>query len=325
MNATSAATHLPAESSPVARAVAWGLSRVHKELPPWLFYDREGSHLFEEITELPEYYPTRTERAIFETYADAIVREAAHGARFTMIELGAGTATKTRILLAAQVRAQGACEYIPVDVSPTALEIARREIAGVLPTVRVRPVVCTTEESPAEIRKVQGRKLVLFIGSSIGNYDEDAAVALLRGVRGALEQGDALLLGTDLRKDLATLLPAYDDARGVTAAFNRNVLVRINRELGANFDTSRFRHVARWNAIASRVEMHLESTVDQSVTIHALGMSVRFRAGETIHTESSVKYDLHMVDRVLGRAGFTRERTFEDERHWFAVHLARTA
>jgi dimethylhistidine N-methyltransferase len=314
---------LDVETSGVARAVVRGFDQPQKTLPPWLFYDREGSRLFERITELPEYYPTRVERSIFVRHGEAIVRDARGDQALTMVELGAGTASKTRVLLAALSASQGRCEYVPIDVSRSALEEAARSIERELPNVRVRPQVGTSETSGAHIEAVRGRKLVLFIGSSIGNYDVEAAVTLLSGVRAALSPGDGLLLGTDLRKDRATLLAAYDDAAGVTAEFNRNVLVRLRRELGADFDLAHFRHVARWNEATSSIEMHLESTIDQTVRVAALDRSWRFRRGETIHTESSMKYDIASVRTLLRRAGFALEKTYEDERRWFGVHLAK--
>jgi uncharacterized SAM-dependent methyltransferase len=189
--------------------------------------------------------------------------------------------------------------------------------------VSVRPLVGTSETSGGHLEAIRSRKLVLFIGSSIGNYDLDAAVALLSRVRASLSPGDGLLLGTDLRKDRATLLAAYDDAAGVTAEFNRNVLRRLNRELGADFDLSRFRHVARWNEATSSVEMHLECLSDHAVRIGALDRTWTFRQSETIHTESSMKYDAASVRSLLVRSGFSPCRTYEDDRQWFAVSLAR--
>ena len=179
------------------------------------------------------------------------------------------------------------------------------------------------DEALPHIRAIGPRRLVLFIGSSIGNFEDDEALQLLSGVRASLAPGGALLLGTDLRKDPAILIPAYDDARGVTAAFNKNVLARINRELGGAFDLDRFAHVALWNDEKSRIEMHLESLCDQQVEIAALGTEIRFRQGERIHTESSIKYDETRVDGILHAAGFVRERTFTDPEGLFAVHLAR--
>lgn len=309
--------------SPVARAVHEGLARTPKSLPPWLFYDEEGSRLFEEITELPEYYLTRAERELFEAHAAELVRAAAAGRRLTVVELGAGTATKSQILLREAVRLQGKTVYMPVDVSAEPLRAARARLAVEEPEVVVRPLAVRHEEAMGFVRELPGRRLVLFIGSSIGNYDEEDAVSLLAVVRRALRPGDALLLGTDLRKGLDVLVPAYDDAAGTTAAFNKNVLARINRELGGEFDLDRFRHVAVWNGERSRIEMHLESLGEQRVAIADLGIEVALRDGERIHTESSVKYDLPMADRLLGAAGFRRERTVTDPEGRFAEHLAR--
>jgi L-histidine Nalpha-methyltransferase len=311
------------ETSAVARAVMHGLDQRQKTLPPWLFYDVAGSRLFERITELPEYYPTRVERSIFERDGEAIVRDARGDEPLVIVELGAGTANKTRVLLAALVRAQGQCQYVPIDVSRSALDEAAATIAAELPQVRVRPIVGSSESAGPKIRAIEGRKLVLFIGSSIGNYETDAAVALLGRIRGALNPGDGLLLGTDLRKDTTTLIAAYDDAQGVTAAFNLNVLRRLNRELGADFDATRFRHVARWNESTSSIEMHLESLVAQTVHIDALDKTWAFRAAETIHTESSMKYDTPMVNVLLRRAGFSPCRIYQDDQRMFAVHLAK--
>lgn len=311
--------------SPIAAVVASGLLSKEKSLPPYLFYDEEGSRLFEEITELPEYYPTRVERSILTDYADEIVAAAAAGTAFPLhvVELGAGTATKSEIVLGAVVRRQGSCIFAPVDVSRTAVDEARERLATSLPSVAVRPLIMDHTEAFAHIRAIGPRRLVLFIGSSIGNFDDAEAHALLTGVRESLAPGGAFLLGTDLRKDPAILVPAYDDARGVTAAFNKNVLARINRELGGCFEVDRFAHVALWNDERSRIEMHLESLCEQRVAIDAIGAEIRFRQGERIHTESSVKYDEPRVDAMLRAAGFVRERSFTDPERLFAVHLAR--
>lgn len=313
--------HLPG----IAEVVRDGLTAPQKHLPAHLLYDAEGSRLYEAITELPEYYPTRTERAILARHADDIVARALEGsaAPLRVIELGAGTASKTRLLLEAVVRRQGHCLYVPIDVSATALAEARARIESELPSVTVQPFHGDHREALVSLRDLGPRRLVMFIGSSIGNFEDDDAVGLLRGVRRGLHAGGALLLGTDLQKSPELLIPAYDDAAGVTAAFNRNVLARINRELGGHFDPDTFRHVALWNEPESRIEMHLESALDQRVPIDALDLEVRFLAGERIHTESSVKYDYGRVDRLLGGSGFGREHTFCDDEGLFAVHLAR--
>jgi L-histidine Nalpha-methyltransferase len=314
--------------SAIADDVRSGLQATPKSLPPYLFYDAPGSALYERITELPEYYLTRVEREILESCATDLVRRVVrHVARpLRVVELGAGSAVKTEALLRAIVVQQGSCTYVPIDVSPEPVLAARRRLGAVLPKVHVSPLVMKHESALLALREAPvAPSLVLFIGSSVGNFEDEDAAALLGGVRAALGVDTWLLLGTDVRKSPDVVLPAYDDAEGVTAAFNRNVLVRINRELGGHFDLSQFRHVARWNDRASRVEMHLESTVPQDVVIDGLGLCVRFEAGETIHTESSIKYDLPRVERLLRASGFMIEATFQDAAQRFALHLARTA
>jgi len=313
------------DASGIAADVRAGLASNPKRLPPYLFYDAAGSALYEQITALPEYYLTRTERGILEDHADEIVEKASRpedSPELRIIELGAGSATKTELLLRAARRRHGSCVYVPVDVSESAILEASDRLARELPEVEVRPHVMSHFEALRHLRGAQGPDLVVFIGSSIGNFDDDEAIALLAGVHDALGPRTSLLLGTDLRKNPDVLLRAYDDRAGVTAAFNKNLLERINRELGGHFDPRRFRHLAVWNEAASRIEMHLESIVKQTVTIEALGMKVAFEVGETIHTESSVKYDLLHVQRLLEASGFHLTDTFYDEDRRFAVHLA---
>ncbi len=315
---------LPAfASTPIAVEVFTGLTGEPKTLSPWLFYDEAGSRLFEEITELPEYYVTRTERQILAEHADEIVSAAAGGRDLSMIELGAGTATKTGLLLNAAVRLQGSVTYYPIDVSQTALDEARSRLEAELPEVTVEPIVADYTEGMRQNSTVhRGRRLVLYIGSSIGNFSPADAVEVLRGVRAQLSSGDCLLLGTDMVKDAQMLHAAYDDAAGVTARFNMNVLTRINRELEGKFDPRLFRHQARWNAQESRVEMHLESLLAQKVAIRALDLEVRFLSGETIHTENSYKFTDESVLELLTRAGFRLRQQWSDADKWFTVYLA---
>ncbi|HZB88028.1 MAG TPA: L-histidine N(alpha)-methyltransferase [Terracidiphilus sp.] len=311
-------------SQRVALAVRRGLASTPKTLPPWLFYDEAGSRHFDQITELPEYYLTRTERAIFAESAGPIVARAAAGIRLRIAELGAGSADKTRLLLAAAVRRQGALVYEPLDVSETALDAAVERIESELPQVAVAPLVADyTVRLDLHPLRAGERRLVLYIGSSIGNFEPDQAAQILRTVRAALAPGDALLLGVDLVKDEQVLLAAYDDAAGVTAAFNRNILTRLNRELDADFDPAAFAHRAVWNPAASRIEMHLESRHAQTVQLPALDLSIQFQPGERIHTENSYKYQTGQVEALLESAGFTLETTWTDRRNWFAVNLAR--
>jgi dimethylhistidine N-methyltransferase len=308
------------ERPAIADDVERGLTSTPKSLPPRLFYDARGSELFEQITRLPEYYLTRTERSIFETYADEMI--AAAGTGLAVIELGAGTAEKTEILLRAALQRQFSLTYYPVDVSSAALYIAEERLAQALPHLRVVPVIADYTQGLTELRKIAGRKLVLSIGSSIGNFDLHEAAAILMRIADGLADGDALLLGTDLVKRTSLLHAAYNDAAGVTAAFNLNLLERINRELGADFDLRRFRHDAVWNPAASRIEMYLVSLRDQRVRIPAIGQTIHFREGERIHTENSYKFTREMVQQLLGDAGFDLQCSWCDRDNLFAVHLA---
>ena len=323
------------ETSPVAAAVAEGLRASPKWLPAWLFYDAEGSRLFERITVLPEYYPTRTERLVFNSHADAIIDTAfaayqqatgtLSGRSLRMLELGAGSASKTGILLAAAARRQGHTEYLPIDVSATAIEEACSSIQQTLKDVAIRPQIANYVTDALDIPPHDGPTLALYIGSSIGNFSPDEAVSILQNLRAQMVPGDTLLLGTDLVKDPAILRSAYDDADGVTAAFNLNLLRRLNRELGAEFDLAAFRHHAEWNAAASRVEMHLCSVRPQTVPIPALGLTLSFEAGETIHTENSYKFTSERIDALMRSAGFRIAQTWTDPQAWFAVTVASVA
>ena len=246
-----------------------GLTLRPHSLPPWMFYDAEGSRLFERITTLPEYYPTRTEMAILAGHADAIIARA-HNDRslpLRLVELGAGTASKTCILLEAASRVSDDVAYVPVDVCPDALELACQNVACALPEVRIQPIVRNYVTHPLQLDPFGGTTLALYIGTSIGNFSPDEARLILRNLGTHLRIGDALLLGTDMVKDETTLLAAYDDREGITAAFNLNLLHRLNRELGANVDLACFRHRALWNSVEARIEMHLESMQEQGISI----------------------------------------------------------
>jgi dimethylhistidine N-methyltransferase len=312
--------------SPIASAVSVGLSSRPKTLPPWLFYDQRGSELFEQITRLPEYDLTRNERALLERFADEMVL--AMRAPVTVVELGAGTATKTGVLLAAAARCQREVLYQPVDVSESALTEARRSLNAKFPGVRVEEQVANYVADGFRVEREPGHKvLALYLGSSIGNFSPQEAQEILRGLRRQLQPGDGFLLGTDLapgpHKREARLVAAYDDAAGVTAAFNRNMLVRLNRELGANFRPECFRHEARWNAAESRMEMHLVAAHAMSVRFGGAAMEpVKFVAGESIHTENSYKFTRDGVQRMLAEAGFGVTRRFADDHGRYALTLA---
>jgi len=303
-----------------------GLIARPRSLSPWMFYDEEGSCLFERITTLPEYYPTRTERAILAGYADAIVAEAlSHRSMpLRLVELGAGgTASKTCILLEAALRLSDDVSYVPVDVCPNALELACQNVACALPEVRIEPIVRNYVTHPLQLEPFDGTTLALYIGTSIGNFSPAEARLILRNLRFQLQTGDALLLGTDMVKDEPTLLAAYDDSGGITAAFNLNMLHRLNRELGANFDATRFRHRVLWNSIESRIEMHLESTRKQDVRIEDADLDIHFMPRETIHTENSYKFTDQGIRSLLNGVGFEVKGAWKDSRDWYALTLAR--
>ena len=300
-----------------------GLTAKPRWLPCYLLYDALGSQLFEAITELPEYYLTRTELALLRERAAEIAARA--GAPPTVVELGAGTGTKTRTILDAVVEARGGgtVTYYPIDVSQSALDMGAHALAR--PELEIRPLVGQYSDWLPAIKELPGPRLVLFIGSSIGNYHPHEAEALLRQARSGMTTGDSFLLGADLRKDEETLVAAYDDPAGVTSAFSKNVLGRINREFEADFDLHQFRHVARWNPDESRMELYLESLRDQVVTVGALGLEVSLGEGERIHTENSYKLPLEVQLELLRSAGFEPEKSFLSDAPTYALHLAHVA
>jgi L-histidine N-alpha-methyltransferase len=236
--------------------------------------------------------------------------------------LGAGTAAKTVILLKAALRISDDVSYMPVDVSSDALELACENIAYELPEVRIRPIVRNYITHPLQLEPFDGTTLALYIGTSIGNFSPEEARMILRNLGSQLQTGDALLLGTDMVKDEPTLLAAYDDSDGITAAFNLNVLHRLNKELGATFDAACFRHRVLWNPIESRIEMHLESTQEMVVNIQHAELDLHFMPRETIHTENSYKFTDQGIRSVLRDAGFEIGRAWKDSRNWYTVTLA---
>ncbi len=300
--------------------VLHGLGAPAKELPCKYFYDEAGSQLFERITELEEYYPTRTELSIMNRH----VAEMAGllGPRCLLVEYGSGSSTKTRLLLDHLRRPAG---YVPIDVSGEHLRRSAQSIADEYPGLEVLPL-CADFTRPLELpvpRRQPARRVVTFPGSTIGNFTPDEAVALLRRTAALCGRGGGLLLGADLRKDRRVLEAAYNDRRGVTAAFNRNLLVRINRELGADFAVDRFAHRAFYNAAEGRIEIHLVSRRDQRV--HVGDAEFAFAAGESIRTEYSYKYRLRDLDDLGAAAGFEVERFWTDEREYFSVHYLTVA
>ncbi|MEV7790039.1 L-histidine N(alpha)-methyltransferase [Streptomyces sp. NPDC088106] len=292
-----------------------GLTGSPRTLPPKWFYDARGSELFEEITGLPEYYPTRAEREILRVRAGEIAE--ASGAR-TLVELGSGSSEKTRYLLDALT---GLHTYVPVDVSESALALAGRALAAEHPGLDVHGMVADFT-APLTLPGTPGPRLVAFLGGTVGNLLAAERAAFLASVRALLAPGDALLLGTDLVKDEQVLVRAYDDAAGVTAAFNRNVLSVINRELGADFDPEAFGHVAVWDAGREWIEMRLRSRTAQTVKIPALGLAVDFAAGEEVRTEVSAKFRQDGVRGELASAGLELTRWWTDEEQRFALSLS---
>jgi L-histidine N-alpha-methyltransferase len=294
-----------------------GLSRHPRELPPKYFYDERGSQLFEDITRLPEYYLTRAETEILNARAEEI--SATTKAR-TLIELGAGSATKTRILLNAMQGSGERVTYMPVDVSDEFLRQTSIAIQNEFPTLTVDPIVADIGVSLNVPESLDRPVMFAFLGSTIGNFDDESAVDLLRRVRASMRENDWLLLGTDLRKDVRTIELAYNDCAGVTADFNRNILRVLNAELGADFDPENFAHHAFYDREHHRIEMHLISTGDQTVHIPKVG-DIELRDGESIRTELSHKYDRSAVDALAARAGLVVRYWFMDSQTRFALLL----
>ncbi len=293
-----------------------GLERQPKELPCKYFYDARGSHLFEQICELEEYYPTRTELSIMDRSVEAMAESL--GPRCLVVEFGSGTGRKTEQLLAAL---EEPLVYVPVDISVTPLEQSAARLTGRFPSLDVLPVCAdyTQDWELPEAPTTVARRVVFFPGSTIGNFDRQYAVAFLRRVRELVGSGGALLIGVDLKKDVALLERAYNDSQGVTAAFNLNLLRRINRELDGDFDLRAFRHRAVYNETEGRVEMYLVSLLEQTVRVS--GAEVSFSQGEAIYTEHSYKYDLTEFDEMAVHAGFQVERTWIDPEKLFSVQL----
>lgn len=305
----------------LAADVRRGLTTTPKDLPPKWFYDDHGSQLFDEITRLPEYYPTRAERTILTARAPEIARRTAAD---TLVELGSGTSEKTRLLLDALRDAGTLATFAPFDVSETTLRDAAAEVAGEYPGVSVHAVVGDFERHLARI-PATGRRVVAFLGGTIGNLAPPARAEFLATLAGTLGSGETLLLGTDLVKDVGRLEAAYDDAAGVTAAFNRNVLRVMNRELGANFVPERFEHVARWNPDTEWIEMRLRAAAEESVRIEALDLTVEFAPTEELRTEISAKFRRERVEHELEAAGFQLDAWWTDPAGDFALSLATRA
>lgn len=313
-------SHLPPDflAGALRADVTRGLTAGVKTLPPKWFYDERGSVLFEQITRLPEYYPTRAEREILLAHAAGIA--AATGAR-TLVELGSGSGEKTRLLIEA-LRAAGTLRtYVPMDVSPSALLESGRVLVRDYPGLLVHALLADFEHQLG-VLPTGDRRLTAFLGGTIGNLEPEPRAEFLAALRGSTAAGDWLLLGTDLVKDPAVLVPAYDDAAGVTARFNKNVLAVVNRELGADFDLAAFEHVARWDPEAEWIEMRLRSTAEQKVTVTGLDLVVPFGAGEEMRTEVSAKFRPDGIRAELAAAGFAVREAWTDAAGRFLVTLS---
>lgn len=302
-----------------ARDVRAGLTASPKRLACRYFYDEDGSALFEEICTLPEYYLTRAEREIIERRAPEI---AVLCDVDVVVELGSGSAGKTRFVIDALLARRGALRYVPIDISREILEASSRELIARVPALEVLAIAGDYDFGLKTVReKIRSSKLVLWLGSNIGNFGRHAAAEFLRDIRDMLSADDRLLVGIDLRKDRAILERAYDDSRGVTARFNLNLLDRINRELAGHFDLESFTHRAVYDEDLGRVEMYLRSSVAQSVPIDELGVVIDFEAGESVHTENSYKWSLAEIRKLADEVGFGTMEQWLDGEERFSLNL----
>lgn len=306
-----------------ASAVAQGLAASPKSIPSVFFYDQAGSDLFAKITRLPEYYLTRCESEILRDNAPEIIAVA--GGRVALVEFGSGSGEKTRLLIEALIRANGEALYSPIDISREYLASSVQTLLADYPALRVQAVAGEYRDGLASLPPADRPRLALFMGSNIGNMPRAEAVEFLRLVRDGLRPGDRLLLGADLVKDPAIIEAAYSDSAGVTAAFNKNILRRVNEQLGGQFDVDAFHHHAPFVGSESRIEMRLVSARDQDICVESLGRSFRFKKGEWILTEISQKYTPEGMDLIAAEAGFDLARAWTDRREWFRVALYQPA
>ena len=310
------------------RHVAEGLRRSHKTLSSMYFYDDEGSRLFQQIMALPEYYPTRTEFELFTRHQAALataLRPATTQEPFFLLELGAGDGLKTKILLRHLLETNAVFTYVPVDISGAALDGLAASLGEELPGLRVEPIVADYSAALRLMATRPGRKVVLFLGSNIGNFLPADRLTFLRTLAAPLSPNDRLLVGFDLQKDPRTIRAAYDDAQGVTAAFNLNLLARLNRELGADFDLAHWQHYTDYDPLAGAVRSFLVSTRAQAVHLTALNQTLQFAAWETIHTENSYKFTGPQIEALATEAGLSATEFFTDEQNYFADVVLRPA
>ena len=310
----------PAENG---QDVIEGLSAQPKSLPPKYFYDQRGSQLFEEICRLPEYYPTRTETAIFEAYAEEIVRITGP---CEIAELGSGSATKTQILLNAYQDAGYPLRYLPIDVSSTMLTESAQQLQTKYPTLSIHGLVSTYEVALTNLPPTQlPARMLCFIGSTLGNLQPNDCDQFLAKVSHVLQPGDYFLLGLDLQKETSILEAAYNDSQGVTAAFNLNMLQHLNRRFDGDFDITQFSHHAVYNQAKAQIEMYLKSLVAQTVDLKALDFTTHFEQGESLLSEISRKFDLEEISQTLAKHQLPLLKTFTDLNQWFGLLLCQRA
>ncbi len=310
------AAHMP---EVLCQAVEEGLTRAQKELPCRYFYDSAGSDLFEQICRLPEYYPTRTEQAILERHAPEMLEAA--GREIALVEFGSGSSYKTRILMTAALDRQSALHYAPIDISTHFLRESAHALLEEYDRLSITAIAGEYRDGIRSLPAHEGPRLILFLGSNIGNFEEADAVSFLAAIRARMQPHDRILVGVDLVKDRAVLHAAYNDSQGITANFNKNLLLRINRELGGEFQLNAFTHDAPFVEKKSRIEMRLVSQKEQCVRIGALDKRFAFAQGEYINTENSHKYTLDGFTRLSSSAGLMVQERWLDSREWFAVLL----
>jgi dimethylhistidine N-methyltransferase len=299
--------------------VVRGLTQSQKSLPPQYLYDRRGSELFEQICDLPEYYPTRTEAAILGRYAEEIAQATGIS---ELVEIGSGSSTKTRLLLDAYQKLDYPLYYIPIDVSASILEQSSAGLLADYPSLRVHGLIATYELALQRLAPTfLPSRTICFLGSTMGNFAPSECDRFLSQVTGALQPGDYFLLGLDLQKPVHIIEAAYNDSQGVTAAFNLNVLDHLNWRFGGNFSPSSFRHRAFYNQLEHRIEMHLISQESQSVRLEAFDLAINFAPGETILTEISRKFDLELMESYLAAKGLKTVHVWHDPNKWFALFL----
>lgn len=298
-----------------------GLSKTPKELECKYLYDEEGSQLFEKITQVSEYYPTVTEDSILSKVSSELANT--FNEPVIIVELGSGSSIKTKRIIRAFMKRFGNLHYVPIDISYEILRDSCKSLSQEFNDLKITAIASEYVEGLEFVTNEfqSSPKFVLWLGSSVGNLKEEETIMFFKHVHKTLSSRDKMLVGMDLRKDLETLIRAYDDSEGVTAAFNKNLLLRINQDLGGSFDMNKFKHRAKWNGEKGRIEMHLESLVDQEVEIKKLGKTFSFAKGETIHTENSHKFSIEQIHKLSNRGGFNVQQQYFDEKKWFSLNV----